>query len=243
MDPITALTICGTAVAAITLWFQYGQYKLQRNAGQGQPGRKVDALKASKVLSTVEEDPVRAIAADHIFVAARKEGVGYVQDQLIGVYLDLHSAACRPANRAVLARSLAEFVQEIADPRPSRFVVATPREGNLLVGSAAAELLGTDFLIIRTNRAPRFGYPIEGVFTPGDTAALIDDLCMEGTFLSSCVAALRHYGLNVDHCICLFERIDGDAREVLESVSVRLSSRFQIDDEQLMLLKNPGTSG
>ena len=243
MDSGLIVGIVGIAVAAVTLLVNFSQYRLQRRGEPGEPGQKVDPKKASRVLSSeVPEDAVRAIAANHVFVGSELTGVGYIHRQPIGVYLDLHTAACVPRHRTVLAKSLADFVDEVVDHRDrmTSFLVASPREGNLLVGSAVAERLSADFLMIRTGRAPRFGYPLEGTFRPGDHVALVDDLCMEGSFLSRCVRILRKYGLTVSHCVCLFERTDGDAREVLEAMSVKFHSRYQIDDDQLLRLKFAG---
>lgn len=240
MEPGTVVGIAGTAIAVITLWVNFIQYRLQRRDNAGKPGRKVDPKKASKVLSDeVRDDPVRAIAANHVFVGHELTGVGYIDKQPIGVYLDLHTAATVAAQRDVLADALADFVCDVVGARrdTADFLIASPREGNLLVGAAVAERLTTRFVMIRTGRAPRFGYPLEGTFQPGDTIVLVDDLCMEGSFLGRCVRTLRKYGLTVSYCVCLFERTDGDAREALTEMNVAFHSRYQIDDEQLMQLK------
>ncbi|MEU8005740.1 hypothetical protein AB0B66_31655 [Catellatospora sp. NPDC049111] len=231
--------IIGALVALVTLGVNVSQYRLQRGAVAA-PGRKVESREAHKILDEIDEDPVRAIAADHIFIQSDKSGVGYIVTQPIAVYLDMHTASCVPAKRAVLARSLADFVEEGLGTDLKGVLIATPREGNLLVGSSVAELLGSDFLMIRTGRAPRFGYPIEGTFLPGATAVIADDLCMEGSFLATCVNHLRAYGLNVSDVFCLFERMDGDAREGLAEVGVELHSKYQIDDDELKQLKGVG---
>ncbi len=234
MDAMSIIfTVVGLVVAVLAFWVQVNSYRLQRNPVTGDPGERVDPLGATRALDDIDEDKVKSVAANHIFIGSQKENVGYIKKQQIGVYLDLHSASCDPKNRSVLAASLAEFVRDELGEASKRSLVATPREGNLLVGAQVAELLRTKYLMIRTVTAPRFGYPIEGSFTPGATTVIVDDLCMEGVFLARCVKYLRRYGMNVSHCVCLFERLDGDARESLASVSVELHSRYQIDDETL----------
>lgn len=233
--------IVGVLIALVTLWINLNQYRLQLTIAPP-PGHRVEPTAALKILDEIDEDPVRVIAADYIFIQSHKAGVGYITSQPISVYLDMHSASCAPPKRAVLARSLAAFVREALGSDLKRTLVATPREGNLLVGSAVAEILGVDFLMIRTGRAPRFGYPIEGTFVPGSAAVLVDDLCMEGEFLALCVRHLRSYGLNVSDAFCLFERLDGDAREGLTAVAVELHSKYQIDDDELKQLKHVGKS-
>ncbi|MGP3964957.1 hypothetical protein ACTWPT_54295 [Nonomuraea sp. 3N208] len=235
--------VIAALVAVLTLVVNVSQYRLQKHSQKGgPPGYRLDPAEADKILSgEVTSDPVRAIAADHIFIESEKKGVGYIDKLQICVYLDMHSAACDPRKRDTLGMALADFVRQVLGPQAIRgALLVSPREGNLLVGSTAAQHLGMNFLMIRTGRAPRFGYPIEGTFSPGSTAILVDDLCMEASFLARCVKLLRRYGLNVAHCICLFERLDGDAREGLAAVSVELHSRYQIDDDELTRLKDRG---
>ena len=207
----------------------------------GSPGRKVEKRAALRALADeIGDEELRRIAADYVFIQSEKTGVGYIDDQPLAVYLDMHSAACKPADRRTLANSLASFATEALGDGIENCVVASPHEGNVIVTSTVAELLGLDFLMIRTGRAPRFGYPVEGVFLPGTSVILMDDLCMEASFLTRCVRSLRAYGINVAHCVCLFERLDGDAREGLAGVGVELHAKYQIDDDILRELKRSG---
>lgn len=230
-------TVTGALVATLALWFQFRSYILQKLTMKADPGKQLNPKEASKALNEITEDPVRAIAAHYVFAEAEKKPVGYIRKQPIAVYLDLHSASCIPENRAILARSLGDFVRESIQMH-DELSIATPREGNLILGARVAEHLGLNYLMIRTGRAPRFGYPIEGSFRPGSQAVLVDDLCMEGTFLTRCVKYLRSYGVNISDCFCLFERMDGDAREELTAASVSLHSKYQIDDTELQNLQS-----
>jgi orotate phosphoribosyltransferase len=233
-------TIGGLVVAVAAFRVQLHSYRLQQEQEQEgvTPGSRLDPGAASEVLDEeVYEDPVKIIASQFIFVEHAERGVGYIKKHPISVFLDLHSASCDPGKRDTLASSLATFVKdEIGGVGPRR-VVASPREGNLLVGAEVARILQSDFLMIRTGIAPRFGYPIEGTFHQGTDVIIVDDLCMEGAFLGRCVRNLRRYGANVSHCFCLFERLDGDSREVLASIAVQLHSKYQIDDDILRRLR------
>lgn len=231
----------GSTVAVLTLLVNVSLYRLQRAKKAGPPGERLSPTETRKILGGTISDPVLALAAGHVFVESTKKRVGYIDRQDIGVYLDLHSAACDPNKRASLGTALGDFIRQVAaKPGLANVSLASPREGNLLVGSAAAQHLGLNFLMVRTGSAPRFGYPIEGVFLPGTTAILVDDLCMEATFLARCVKLLRRYGLNISQCICLFERLDGNAREGLADVAVEMHSMYQIDDDELARLKTQG---
>jgi orotate phosphoribosyltransferase len=237
----TVIGVVALVVAIMTYYINIRAYRLQKAAVDGEPGRKVEKVAAMEVLGDeIGDEILRRIAADHIFIQCEKTGVGYVDCQPLAVYLDLHSAACKPAHRQVLAHALADFATDRLGAGLDRVSIASPREGNIIVGSAVADRLGLNFLMIRTGRAPRFGYPIEGVFLPGTSVVLLDDLCMEASFLSVCAQSLRSYGLNISHCVCLFERLDGDAREGLAAVGVQLHAKYQIDDETLKELKQSG---
>lgn len=232
----TAVGGLGVAVAAFRV--QLHSYRLQRDHETATPGNRLDPGTASQVLEEeVDDDPVKSIASQFIFVEHEERGVGYIKKQPICVYLDMHSASCDPVKRETLATSLAAFIEDELSGAAQKRTIASPREGNLLVGAEVARILQSDFLMIRTGIAPRFGYPIEGTFHPGSEAIIVDDLCMEGVFLRRCVRNLRRYGVNVSHCFCLFERLDGDAREALASIAVELHSKYQIDDEILRRLR------
>lgn len=231
-------TVSGLLIAVAAFRIQLHSYRLQRENESGSPGNRLDPRAAMQVLDEeVDDDPVKSIASEFIFIEHEKIGVGYIREQPIGVYLDLHSASCDPFKRGTLATSLADFIKEELGDASQRKLVASPREGNLLVGAEVAHVLQAEYLMIRTVTAPRFGYPIEGSFTPGTTAIIVDDLCMEGAFLQRCARSLRRYGVNVSHCFCLFERLDGDSREALASIAVELHSKYQIDDDVLRRLR------
>ncbi|WP_327430750.1 phosphoribosyltransferase [Streptomyces sp. NBC_01236] len=231
-------TVSGLFIAVAAFRIQLHSYRLQREHDSGNPGNQLDPGTARQVLDAeVDEDPVKSIASEFIFVEHEKIGVGYIRKQPICVYLDLHSASCDPFKRGTLATSLATFIKDELGDAGKRSFVASPREGNLLVGAEVAQMLQAEYLMIRTVTSPRFGYPIEGTFTPGTNAIIVDDLCMEGAFLKRCVRNLRRYGVNVSHCFCLFERLDGDSRDVLASIAVELHSKYQIDDEVLRRLR------
>lgn len=234
---LSLMSIAGFVVAALTLWIQFRSYILQRLSAKADPGELLSPDDASAAFDGVTEDPVRAIASRYVFAESEKKPVGYIRRQPIAVYLDLHTASCIPANRIVLAKSLGDFVRNSIRTDPN-LSIATPREGNLILGSRVAEYLNLNFLMIRTGRAPRFGYPIEGSFRPGSRVVIVDDLCMEGTFLTRCVQYLRKYGINVSDCFCLFERLDGDAREELAKAAVTLHSKYKIDDDELGQLQS-----
>lgn len=103
----------------------------------------------------------------------------------------------------------------------------------MLLADEAARLLGLPLLVVRTARAIRFGDPIEGLRPAGRRVALVDDISSDGGLLKACVECLRAAGFNISDCCCVFERTDGDARQVLNTAGVTLRAVNQIDEKVL----------
>lgn len=208
-------------------------------AAQPEAGERLSARDALSTLERViSDDQVRAIAAQYVYVAAAKTPVGYHEKIPIGVYVDLHTASCDPDLREVLARYLASRIRPRLDARErSDIALATPREGNVLVGSRVAQILGVPFLMVRTKRAPRFGYPIEGTFVSSMEAVIVDDLVMGSLVARTAGLLRRHTGLNVARCFSIFERVDAEPRQFLEEVAIELDSAWKIDDQVLLELR------
>ncbi|MFE4002208.1 hypothetical protein ACFX43_25855 [Nocardioides sp. YIM B13467] len=197
------------------------------------PVARLPRAVAITALGPITDPIVREITAEHVYVAPEPIPVGYHNRSPISVYIDLHSASCLPEHREALSQFLAVRVRRtLADSNPDRAAIATPREGNLLIGSRVAEICGLPFLIVRTKRAPRFGFPVEGTFTEGTEAIIVDDLVM-GTLTRYVAEILRHVGVTTRRCVSIFERTDSVAREQLDSIGVTLDSAYRIDDDLL----------
>jgi orotate phosphoribosyltransferase len=197
----------------------------------------LDATHALPVLAQITEESIRTIAAAHVYIAKEKTPVGYHEKLPVGVYVDLHSAACNPDHRERLATFLAQRVTSTLHDSAGPLVIATPREGNVLVGSRVADLCGLPFLMVRTKKAPRFGFPVEGSgYRSGSEAVIVDDLVM-GSLTSRTAKLLRKHGLRVQRCFSIFERVDADPRSFLTAERVELDAAFAIDDELLSSLR------
>jgi orotate phosphoribosyltransferase len=197
---------------------------------------QLDATHALPVLAQITEESIRTIAAAHVYIAKEKTPVGYHEKLPVGVYVDLHSAACNPVYRDQLATFLALRVKSTLHDSADSLVIATPREGNVLVGSRVADLCGLPFLMVRTKKAPRFGFPVEGAYRSGSEAIIVDDLVM-GSMTSRTAKLLRKHGLRVQRCFSIFERVDADPRSFLTAERVELDAAFGIDDELLSSLR------
>lgn len=193
---------------------------------------------ALPALEVITDDEVRDIVSKHIFVSRDPLPVGYHKQTTISAYLDLHTASCDPGNRERLAQFLAVRVHNALDGRDSaKFVLATPREGNMLVGSRVAELCGLPFLMVRTTAQPRFGQPVEGIYVGASEAVVIDDIVMT-TLIPRTAHLLRtHAGLVVRRCVSIFERADVGARATLAEADISLDSAFKIDEDLLASIR------
>ncbi|MFD7075116.1 hypothetical protein ACFV9G_12970 [Nocardioides sp. NPDC059952] len=193
---------------------------------------------ALAALAPISDKAVREIAARHVYIAREPVLIGHHEQTSIGVYLDLHTASCDPKNRETLAQFLAGQVERaVGRIDAATTVIATPREGNTLVTSRVAELCGTRFLMVRTFSRPRFGFPIEGTFTEGQEALLVDDLVM-GTLIPRTANLLRtHAGLATRRCVSIFERADVGARETVSVADVHLDAAYAIDDDLIAALR------
>ena len=191
-------------------------------------------------LERITDKAVRRITSKHVYVAKQPLPVGYHNRDPITVYIDLHSASCSPRYREDLAQFLAGRVRRaLGGLDPTRTVIATAREGNILVGSRVAELCGVPFLMVRTSaRPPRFGYPIERNVGNEVEAVIVDDIVMS-TLVPRMAELLRiHEGITTTRCFSIFDRADIGTARRWEGLDITLDSAFSIDDELVAVLKD-----
>jgi hypothetical protein len=184
------------------------------------------------VLSDVDEDLVRAIAADHIFVEAEERGVGYIDKQPICVYLDCTRRVAIPRNGprspvscGVIQAELGVSGKGALIASPGKATSWSARHG----GTAEDEVPDGP----HRHRAAVRVTDRRHLQRPGRTSSWSNDLCMEGTFLKRCCAqspAVRAQHLRLR--VPVRTGRTGVAREALASVKVNLHSRYLIDDEE-----------
>jgi orotate phosphoribosyltransferase len=95
--------------------------------------------------------------------------------------------------------------------------------GGLHIATALSLQMRVPLIYVRPPRTPdEVAAPqIEGVYRPGQTTLIVDDLAAGGGSLVESVDALRHAGLRVRDAVVLIDREQG-ARERLEMMGVRL---------------------
>lgn len=209
---------------------------------------RLDPRLAMPALDRITDGTVRAITSEYVFVAQDPVPVGYSQRRPISVYIDLHSASCSSHYRESLAQFLARRVRrKLGGLDPDRTVIATAREGNILVGGRVAEICGVPFLMVRTTpHPPRFGFPVERPFgdeldtaiSNGVEAVIVDDIVM-GSLVSDVAELLRvQEGIATRNCFSIFERADLGVQGRLADADIILDAAFTIDDDLVADLRH-----
>lgn len=141
------------------------------------------------------------------------------------IYLDLRLLVSYPD---VLAKASAAYLPLL---RPLNYdrIAALPY-GALPIGTTIALQTGRP-LIYPRKEAKEYGTGvlIEGIFQPGETAVIIDDLVTTGLSKLEAIDRLRSAGLTVKDIIVLIDRESG-AEEELGQAGYRLHSVYRLSD-------------
>ena len=139
-------------------------------------------------------------------------------------YLDKYRFETRPDLLEALAQRIAADVAE-AEPEADR--LAGPELGAVALAAAASLASRLPFLIVR-KQAKEYGTGnrLEGVYEPGETVCLIEDVVTSGGAAVEAVQALREAGLVCRTAVCVVDREEGGA-DALARVAVRLRPLFR----------------
>lgn len=139
------------------------------------------------------------------------------------VYIDLRRLGSRPA----LLRLATEVYAELLKPLPCDCLAAVPYAA-LTIGTALALRLDRPLIYPRkevkdhgTRRV------VEGIFTPGQRAVIIDDLVTSGGSILAAIAALEAAGLVVSDVAVLIDRQQG-GREALAARGYNLHAALTL---------------
>jgi orotate phosphoribosyltransferase len=134
-------------------------------------------------------------------------------------YLDKYRFETVPELLGPLGERLAAAVRE-HEPDATR--LAGPALGAVALAASASLASGLPFLIVR-EAAKEYGTAnrLEGVFEPGETVCVIEDVVTSGGALAEAVAALREAGLVVRNAVCVVDREEGGV-DSLARLGVRL---------------------
>jgi len=138
-------------------------------------------------------------------------------------YLDKYRFETRPDLLGPLGERIAQVVAE-HDPEAVR--LAGPALGAVPLAAAASLASGLPFLIVR-KEAKEYGTAnrLEGVFEPGESVCLVEDVVTSGGAAVDAIEALREAGLICRTAVCVVDREEGGV-DALARVAVRLRPLF-----------------
>ena len=139
-------------------------------------------------------------------------------------YLDKYRFETHPDVLRELGRRMADEAER-AGARPD--LLAAPELGAVALAASASMAAGIPFLIVRKD-AKAYGTErrIEGVYEPGASVCLLEDVVTTGGAAVSAVKALREAGLECRTAICVVDREEGGA-DALARHAVRLHPLFR----------------
>ena len=149
-------------------------------------------------------------------------------------YLDKYRFETRPDLLGPLGERIAQVVAE-HDPEVVR--LAGPELGAVPLAAAASLVSGLPFLIVR-KEAKEYGTAnrLEGVFEPGESVCLIEDVITSGGAAVQAIEALREAGLICRTAVCVVDREEGGV-DALARLAVRLRPLFRASE--LVVLEKP----
>ena len=139
-------------------------------------------------------------------------------------YLDKYRFETQPVLLGALGERLAREI-ETHDPGAGR--IAGPELGAVALAAAASLASGLPFVIVR-KETKEYGTAnrIEGVFEPGETVCLVEDVVTSGGAAAAAIEALREVGLVCRTAVCVVDREEGGA-DALARLAVRLRPLFR----------------
>lgn len=142
-------------------------------------------------------------------------------------YFDKYRFETRPELLGPIGERLAALVRE---HEPSAVRLAAPELGAVALAAAASLAGGLPFVIVR-KAAKEYGTSnrIEGVYEPGETVCVVEDVVTSGGALLDAVQALRDAELVVRHAVCVVDREEGGVDELARH-AVRLRSLYRAGD-------------
>lgn len=142
-------------------------------------------------------------------------------------YLDKYRFETRPELLRPIGERIAAVVAEHA---PDSARLAGPALGAVALAASASLASGMPFLIVREGKK-EYGTSnrIEGVFEPGETVCVVEDVVTSGGALLESVEALREAGLVVHTAVCVVDREEGGA-DALARQAVRLRPLFRASE-------------
>jgi orotate phosphoribosyltransferase len=142
-------------------------------------------------------------------------------------YLDKYRFETRPDLLRALGEELARSL-DAHEPGAAR--LAGPELGAVALAASASLASGLPFLIVRkAAKAYATGNRLEGVYEPGETVCLVEDVVTSGGAAAEAVTAVREAGLVCRTALCVVDREEGGA-DALARLAVRLRPLFRASE-------------
>jgi orotate phosphoribosyltransferase len=143
-------------------------------------------------------------------------------------YLDKYRFETHPALLRELGERIAARAGELSERPPD--LLAGPELGAVALTAAASLAADLPFLIVR-KEAKGYGTQrrLEGVFEPGASVCLVEDVVTTGGAAVEAVEALRQAGLACRAAVCVVDREEGGV-DALARCAVHLSPLFRAAD-------------
>lgn len=180
------------------------------------------------------QDEVRQLACNNIIQFIEPQNVASFGPQIrVRYFVDFLSAATTTEGKRLLERCALRWIKLHFLTLPDKFAV--PKLGNVILAEAIASRLAVPLVIIRqeSNLFIRGGHPLEGKLASDDKVLLVDDIASDGEFLARCVSHIQAFKATVLGVLCLVNRADANAKQVLASKHIDLAYIVELADKDL----------
>lgn len=180
----------------------------------------------SVTMSALNTDERRELLEGLFRIGAFRTGEFTLKSgKLSPFYIDLRRIGADTRLLSLSGRAYAELLVGIKADHIAGIPVAA-----LPLATAAALSTGMSLIYPRLEKkAHGSGARVEGVWEPGDTAVMLDDLITTGGSKREAAAVLREAGFKVEDLVVLIERGDEGRRDMTQA-GIRLHSWARIED-------------
>lgn len=167
------------------------------------------------VPDAVDQELSRALLDRALLRGTFRLRSGAVSDR----YFDKYRVTCDPTLLAPVAAWMSQLMSEHAGDCTR---IVAPELGAVPLATALSIECGVAFVIVREqSKSHGTANVIEGPFTRGERAVLVEDVVTSGGAALQALHAAREAGLEVAHALCLLDRGEG-GRAALRDAGVEL---------------------
>ena len=172
------------------------------------------------------EPPALSIVDDLVSLGAVKFGDFLLASgKRSSVYIDLRRAIGSPRTMRKLAAIYASQIESLQE-KPD--LVAAVPYGALPIASIVSQAVGMPMIYPRKEiKDHGTKQPIEGIYSPGERAVLVEDLVTSGGSVLEAAEKLRSHGIEVKDAVVYLDRESG-AAERLQAHGIRLHAALRL---------------